>query len=48
MARSGETSTTGFSVPTNGGTLFRARGEAVTLPVMSKTDLAKRLWDLIA
>ena len=48
VARSGETSATGFSVPTNGGTLFRTRGEALALPVMNKTDLAKRLWDLIA
>ncbi|MFK4810127.1 bifunctional phosphopantothenoylcysteine decarboxylase/phosphopantothenate--cysteine ligase CoaBC [Devosia sp. ZW T5_3] len=48
VARSGETSATGFSVPTNGGTLFRAGGEALTLPVMNKTELAKRLWDLIA
>ena len=47
VARAGETSQTGFSVPTNGGTLFRRDGEAVSLPVMSKTDLAKRLWDLI-
>ncbi len=48
VARSGETSATGFSVPTNGGTLFRAHGEAVALPVMNKTELAKLLWDLIA
>ena len=48
VARSGETSATGFSVPTNGGTLFRAGGEALALPVMNKTELAKRLWDLIA
>lgn len=48
VARVGETTETGFSVPTNGGTLFRRDGEAVTLPVMSKTELARRLWDLIA
>ncbi|MFN4210734.1 MAG: bifunctional phosphopantothenoylcysteine decarboxylase/phosphopantothenate--cysteine ligase CoaBC [Devosia sp.] len=48
VARTGETTSTGFSVPTNGGILLRAGGDAVSLPVMSKTDLAKRLWDLIA
>lgn len=47
VARIGEVASTGFSVPTNGGTLFRAGGEAVTLAVMSKAELAKRLWDLI-
>lgn len=48
VARAGETSPTGFSVPTNGGTLLRAKGEPVTLPVMSKKDLATQLWNLIA
>lgn len=48
VARAGEVSATGFSVPTNGGTLLRAEGEPVTLPVMSKQDLAKQLWNLIA
>lgn len=48
VARSGETSATGFSVPTNGGTLLRAEGDDVILPVMSKAELAKRIWDLIA
>uniref|UniRef100_UPI002FC85D9A phosphopantothenoylcysteine decarboxylase domain-containing protein n=1 Tax=Devosia sp. TaxID=1871048 RepID=UPI002FC85D9A len=48
VARIGEVTSTGFSVPTNGGTLLRAGGEAVSLPVMSKAELAKRLWDLIA
>jgi phosphopantothenoylcysteine decarboxylase/phosphopantothenate--cysteine ligase len=48
VARTGESSQTGFSVPTNGGTLFRRDGEAVPLPVMSKAELARRLWDLIA
>jgi phosphopantothenoylcysteine decarboxylase/phosphopantothenate--cysteine ligase len=47
VARVGETSQTGFSVPTNAGTLLRRDGEPVSLPVMSKTELAKRLWDLI-
>jgi len=47
VARAGETSQTGFSVPTNGGTLFRRDGEPVSLPVMSKAELARRLWDLI-
>jgi phosphopantothenoylcysteine decarboxylase / phosphopantothenate---cysteine ligase len=47
VARTGETASTGFSVPTNGGTLFRAGGKPVPIPVMSKKDLAKRLWDLI-
>jgi phosphopantothenoylcysteine decarboxylase/phosphopantothenate--cysteine ligase len=48
VARIGEVTSTGFSVPTNGGTLLRAGGEAVSLPVMSKAELAKRLWDIIA
>ncbi|HTN62198.1 MAG TPA: phosphopantothenoylcysteine decarboxylase, partial [Devosia sp.] len=47
VAKVGETATTGFSVSTNGGTLFRTAGDTVQLPVMSKSDLAKRLWDLI-
>ena len=47
VARVGETSETGFSVPTNAGTLLRRDGDAVSLPVMSKTELARRLWDLI-
>ncbi|MDB5527110.1 MAG: coaBC [Devosia sp.] len=47
VARLGETSETGFSVPTNAGTLLRRVGDAISLPVMSKTELARRLWDLI-
>ena len=47
VARVGETSQTGFSVPTNAGTLLRRAGDAVSLPVMSKSELARRLWDLI-
>lgn len=47
VARVGETSETGFSVPTNAGTLLRRDGDAVSLPVMSKAELAQRLWDLI-
>ncbi len=47
VARVGETSQTGFSVPTNAGTLLRRGSDAVSLPVMSKADLARRLWDLI-
>lgn len=47
VARTGEAGETGFSVPTNGGILFRAQGDAVTLPVMSKQDLAARIWDII-
>jgi phosphopantothenoylcysteine decarboxylase/phosphopantothenate--cysteine ligase len=47
VARVGETTQTGFSVPTNAGTLLRRDGEAVNLPVMSKAELARRLWDLI-
>ena len=47
VAATGKTSQTGFSVPTNGGVLFSRGGGAVTLPIMSKTDLARRLWDLI-
>jgi phosphopantothenoylcysteine decarboxylase/phosphopantothenate--cysteine ligase len=47
VARVGETSETGFSVPTNAGTLLRRDDDAVSLPVMSKAELARRLWDLI-
>lgn len=47
VARVGEISETGFSVPTNAGTLMRRDGEDVSLPVMSKSALARRLWDLI-
>ena len=47
VARVGETSDTGFSVSTNAGTLLRRSGDPVSLPVMSKADLARRLWDLI-
>jgi phosphopantothenoylcysteine decarboxylase/phosphopantothenate--cysteine ligase len=47
VARSGETSATGFSVPTNAGTLLRRDGTALELPVMSKTELARHLWDAI-
>lgn len=48
VARTGETLQTGFSVGTNGGVLFRRDAEAVALPVMSKTYLARQLWDLIS
>jgi phosphopantothenoylcysteine decarboxylase/phosphopantothenate--cysteine ligase len=47
VARVGETNDTGFSVSTNAGTLLRRSGDPVSLPVMSKADLARRLWDLI-
>jgi phosphopantothenoylcysteine decarboxylase/phosphopantothenate--cysteine ligase len=47
VARAGETSETGFSVPTNAGTLLRRDGDPISLPVMSKAELARRLWDLI-
>lgn len=47
VAATGKTSQTGFAVSTNGGVLFSRLGEPVTLPVMSKPDLARRLWDLI-
>lgn len=47
VAATGKTSQTGFSVSTNGGVLFSRRGKAIVLPVMSKSDLARRLWDLI-
>lgn len=47
VARVGETSETGFSVPTNAGTLLRRDADAVSLPVMSKAELARHLWDLI-
>lgn len=48
VARQGEQIETGFSGATNGGTLFRRSGEALRLPVQSKSDLAKSLWDAIA
>ena len=47
VARIGEVSDTGFSVPTNGGVLLRADGPAVELAVMSKTALAGLLWDQV-
>ncbi|MDP2778899.1 bifunctional phosphopantothenoylcysteine decarboxylase/phosphopantothenate--cysteine ligase CoaBC [Devosia sp.] len=47
VAATGQTSSTGFSVSTNGGVLFARSGQATALPVMSKSDLAGRLWDLI-
>ncbi len=47
VARTGESTATGFSVPTNGGILFRVEGEPLTLPVMSKAELARHLWDNI-
>lgn len=48
VARAGEARDTGFSVPTNGGVLLRREGEPLALPVMSKAELARRLWDAIA
>jgi len=47
VARQGEVSSTGFSVATNGGTLLRRDGAAQDLPVMSKANLAERLWDAV-
>ena len=47
VARVGEASKTGFSVSTNGGTLFTPDGGSVDMPVMSKADLARRIWDLL-
>jgi len=47
VARIGEASQTGFSVPTNGGVLLRRDAGPVALPVMSKAQLARRIWDLI-
>ena len=47
VARAGEITETGFSVPTNAGVLLRRDGDAVRLQVMSKVELARRLWDLI-
>jgi phosphopantothenoylcysteine decarboxylase/phosphopantothenate--cysteine ligase, prokaryotic len=48
VARSGETSETGFAVSTNGGTLLRRDGDDIVLPVTSKAELARRIWDIIA
>lgn len=47
VARIGEASQTGFSVPTNGGILLRRDAGPVALPVMGKAELARRIWDLI-
>ena len=47
VAATGQTCRTGFAVATNGGVLFSRHHEPITLPVMSKPDLARRLWDLI-
>lgn len=48
VARQGESTDTGFSVSTNGGTLLRPDAPPQNLPVMSKTQLAERLWDAIS
>ena len=45
VARQGESLSTGFSVATNGGILFGKDGRAVELPVQSKAELAKAIWD---
>lgn len=47
VARAGEASDTGFSVPTNGGVLLRRQGEPLAVPVMSKAELARHLWTAI-
>lgn len=47
VARQGENLSTGFSVATNGGTLFRKAGAPIELPVQSKAALAKAIWDCI-
>ncbi|KKB13021.1 hypothetical protein VE25_04090 [Devosia geojensis] len=48
VARAGEASQTGFAVSTNGGTLLRRDGDDIALPVTSKAELARRIWDIIA
>jgi phosphopantothenoylcysteine decarboxylase/phosphopantothenate--cysteine ligase len=45
VAKEGENLATGFSVATNGGTLFRKDGAPIALPVQSKAELAKAIWD---
>lgn len=47
VARHGESLETGFSVATNGGTLFGKDGSVLQLPVQSKAELAKAIWDQI-
>lgn len=48
VARSGERTETGFSVPTNAGILFGADGSRREFPVLGKAELARRLWDVLA
>jgi len=45
VARNGEALTTGFSGSTNGGILYKAGGTSVTIPVQSKSDIARAIWD---
>jgi len=45
VAKQGENLATGFSVTTNGGTLFGKDGSATSLPVQSKSELASAIWD---
>lgn len=48
VARIGETSTTGFQVGTNGGTLLARDGTSRDFSVMSKSALAEAIWDVLA
>lgn len=48
VAKSGETSNTGFGVATNGGVLLFANGERRELSVTGKTELARQIWDTLA
>ncbi|HEV7718236.1 MAG TPA: bifunctional phosphopantothenoylcysteine decarboxylase/phosphopantothenate--cysteine ligase CoaBC [Arsenicitalea sp.] len=45
VARQGETLPTGFSVNTNGGTLFRKEQPPIEIAVQSKASLAKEIWN---
>jgi phosphopantothenoylcysteine decarboxylase/phosphopantothenate--cysteine ligase len=47
VARHGEALETGFSVATNGGTLFRSGADPIGIPVQSKAALARQLWDYL-
>lgn len=48
VAKSGEISSTGFAVSTNGGVLLFASGDRRELPVTDKADLARQIWDILA
>lgn len=47
IARTGETLETGFAAATNGGLLLSRDRPPLTLPVQSKAEIARQLWDRV-